>query len=79
MAGEARYTPTPVGKTLSAHSLATSFAVHPHACGENASSCRSAPSVAVHPHACGENYQPRHGELIGGGTPPRLWGKRSHL
>ncbi len=34
-------------------------------------------SDAVHPHACGENGANEGDKRVGGGTPPRLWGKRS--
>ena len=51
---------------------------NPHACGENSADViLNMPARPVHPHACGENFRATLESVEEGGTPPRLWGKRS--
>jgi len=33
----------------------------------------------VHPHARGEDVRSKKGKLIGGGSPPRTWGRRKFI
>ncbi len=54
-----RFTPTPVGNTVSAPVRRPAATVHPHACGEHVRKWADWPIwCAVHPHACGEHGQP---------------------
>ena len=76
MYGPSRSTPTRVGKTVVPLVDTSTFAVHPHACGENSRQRSNAASWrAVHPHACGENPGLAVTAGVVRGPPPRVWGK----
>ena len=75
-AEQQRFIPTPVGNTGLAISLASSPAVHPHACGEHVARSRLSCSMPVHPHACGEHAIDAEHIEWPSGSSPRLWGTR---
>ena len=47
--------------------------------GKTATQTVGRTSLTVHPHACGENFARCRASPVFGGSPPRLWGKRSSV
>ena len=71
-----RFTPTPVGQTPRQQSMHIYATVHPHACGaDELQATDIIRRQSVHPHACGADDYNNGRVPVGGGSPPRLWGR----